>query len=120
MNFLGLVIGTGVMWGLTYLVALPLARLLGGSDTNSGAIVPNAGAAGALAAEQPTQVDAVDTVSGEVFVLVHVLVLGAAGFLLGATMGYYFIGFGWKAKLWPGIIALIVGSLLGAIRFYRP
>ena len=49
------------------------------------------------------------------FVLVHVLVLGLAGFLMGALAGVYFIGFAWKAKLWPGMIALMIASIVAAM-----
>jgi hypothetical protein len=33
---------------------------------------------------------------------------------LGGIFGLYFIGVAWKAKLWPGMIALILASITTA------
>jgi len=59
--------------------------------------------------------DAIDSVSAGAFVLAHVLILGVAGLLLGALFGIYFIGFSTKAKMWPGMIALIIASIIGSM-----
>lgn len=91
MDILGLIIGTTVLWILTYVVALPLARLFAGTEI--------------------TTLDAIDSMPTETFVFVHSLVLGIAGLLLGSFFGLYFIGFAWKAKMWPGLIALMVASM---------
>jgi len=59
--------------------------------------------------------DAIDRVPSGAFIIAHILVLGVAGLLLGVLFGIYFIGFSTRAKMWPGMIALIIGSLIGSM-----
>ena len=106
MDILGLIIGTTVLWILTYVVALPLARLFAGTEiTTLNAVdsIPTG--------TEITTLDAIDSIPTETFVFVHSMVLGIAGLLLGSFFGLYFIGFAWKAKMWPGLIALMVASM---------
>lgn len=56
----------------------------------------------------------IDLVPTGYFIVADVLVLGIAGFLIGLISGYYFIGISTKAKHWPGMIAFIVASMIGA------
>ncbi len=102
MDILGFIIGTAVLLFLTYGVTVPLARALAGERALS---LAEAGAA---------KTDAIDLIPADTFIVTHVLVMGVAGLLLGAIFGIYFIGVAWKAKLWPGMIALIVASLIAA------
>jgi len=116
---LDFVIGTAVLWVLTYGVAVPLARVFAGTSESSLRLRPVPSSQQDLTkpsaiGNQAKKPDAVDSVSTEAFVLAHVLVLGVAGLLLGAIAGVYFIGFSLKGKMWPGMIALIVASLIGA------
>ena len=119
MTIVGLLIGTAVLWGLTYGVALPLARALsssGGavSSNTPGAYVqpPPLGTPGVppKAIKKP---DAIDSVPTGTFILIHVLILGLAGLLLGIFAGMFFIGIAQKAKMWPGMLAFIAASLIG-------
>jgi len=48
------------------------------------------------------------------FILMDVLVCGAAGFLIGWLSGWYMIGLSWKPVHWPGMIALIGLSVFGS------
>lgn len=119
MNILGFVIGTAVLWVLTYGVAVPLARVF--ADTSESALrsrpVPSSRPDQTTPSAITSKVgepDVIDSIPTEAFVLAHVLVLGVAGLLLGAIAGAFFIGFSLKGKVWPGMIALIVASLVSA------
>ena len=103
MDILGFIIGTAVLWVLTYGVTVPLARSFAGEANIT-----------APAGETGKKLDAVDSIPSGPFVIAHILVMGVAGLLLGAIFGIYFIGVAWKAKLWPGMIALILASLIAA------
>jgi hypothetical protein len=110
MNIWDFVIGTLILWGLTYGVVVPLAKVftrIGGADSS---MAPSS----TVNADAGKKADAIDNVPTGAFILIHVLVLGVAGLLLGAIAGLYFIGIAYKAKMWPGMITLIVTSLLGA------
>lgn len=121
MSILGLVVGTLVLWVLTYAVALPLSRGLAGTQA-SAALLPAIGqlegAESGVVANQGEKRDAIDDVPAEAFILVHVLVLGLAGLLLGTFAGVWFVGFAHQGKMWPGMIALIVASLFGAFALH--
>ena len=103
MDILGFVIGTAISWVLTYGVTVPLARSFAGEANIT-----------APAGETEDKPDAIDLIPSSPFIITHILVMGMAGFLLGAVFGIYFIGVAWKAKLWPGMIALILASLMAA------
>jgi hypothetical protein len=121
MNIMGFLIGTVVLWVLTYAISVPIAKALigsGGSQPNALALSSaqtSRGAGSTGTSQTVKQLDEIDSVPTGAFVLVHVLVLGLAGFLMGALAGVYFIGFAWKAKLWPGMIALMIASIVAAM-----
>ncbi|MEW6376449.1 MAG: hypothetical protein AB1502_11765 [Thermodesulfobacteriota bacterium] len=48
------------------------------------------------------------------YMLVDTLVLGSAGFLFGALLGWFFLGVSFNAKGWPGLIAFILMSIIGS------
>jgi hypothetical protein len=88
----GILIGTGIVWALSALLVIPIAKALTGSRN----------------IETDAEIDT------GYFILVDVLVLGIAGFLIGLLLGWFFIGISWQAKSWPGTIAFIVSSLIGS------
>jgi len=109
MNLWSFVVGTAILWLLTGLVVTPLAKLL--TNINSGkSASPYVGDQG-----QATQVSEKPEVATRYYILVHVLVLGIAGLIMGLVSGWFFIGFTWQGKSWPGMIALIVASIAGAM-----
>ncbi len=130
MSFIGLIIGTAVLFALTYGITLPLARAISGSRGNRSTTLENTADQSNLEPSSISQSgvtmtpagqtqtvkagDAIDSVDTGTFIIVHVMVMGIAGFLLGAVAGIYFIGFARQAKMWPGMIALIVTSLIGS------
>jgi len=63
-----------------------------------------------LAAKQP----GFNSLVGRCYMLVDTLVLGTAGFLFGAILGWYFFGISFEARGWPGMIAFVAMSMLGA------
>jgi len=48
------------------------------------------------------------------FVTASLIVMSVAGFLIGIFSGYFFIGFAWSWRHWPGLLAFIVASFIGA------
>ncbi len=115
MNILGFIIGTIVMGILTYGIAVPLSRAFAGANALNlvEAEVAGTEVAGSMDGKRKAP-DAVDLVPTGTFIVTHVIVMGIAGLLLGGIFGIYFIGVAWKAKLWPGMIALILASMVTA------
>ncbi|MDZ7411900.1 MAG: hypothetical protein QXP01_00230 [Candidatus Hadarchaeum sp.] len=92
---MGWIVGTLILWGLKA-ISVPFARTLAGrnaSDSEGG----------------------VDEIPVRHYVLADVTVLGIAGFLLGLLAGCFFIGVSFRARDWPGMIAFIAASLVGAL-----
>jgi len=52
------------------------------------------------------------------FILADVLVLSAVGLLVGLISGYFLLGFAWSWARWPGILCLVIFSVLGAALHY--
>ena len=107
MNF---VVGTLTLWGLNVLLVQPLAdhwtrrRMARGGLTSQ-----------SLAGEQGEQArQQLASWQTQYFILADVLIMAIAGLILGVALGTPMIGFSWKLKFWPGMIALIVASLIGA------
>jgi hypothetical protein len=108
MSILNIIIGTGIIWALTSLIVMPIARLLTNSRARALAH-SQVDAQGALVTTQVKQ-----EISIGYFILVDVLVLGIAGLIAGLAWGWFFIGIAWKAKSWPGMIAFMAASFIGA------
>ena len=117
---MGWIIGTLILWGLK-LIVTPFAKLLAGDKVKAVApAAPTPSGEAALPAEPGTspipapQVEPQVIIPTGYYILADVLVLGFAGLLLGLFTGSYFIGFSWRAKDWPGMIAFILASLIGS------
>lgn len=91
---MGWIVGTLILWGLKGITAA-FARTLAGRST----------------ADSKEGVEEIPT---RHYVLADVMVLGIAGLLLGLLAGCFFIGVSFRAKDWPGMIAFIAASLVGA------
>jgi len=109
MSIWSFIVGTAILWLLTGLVVMPLAKLLTKSRAKK-SIQSYVSGQGALA-----QTKAQPEITTGYYILVHVLVLGIAGLIMGLVLGWFFIGITWQAKSWPGMIALIVASIAGAM-----
>ena len=105
----GILIGTGILWALNAIVVLPLTNLLATRKLAGPTFANVKGDADAI-----SELPEVKSMVTECYVLVDTLVLGVAGFLFGAIMGWYFIGISLQARGWPGMIAFIVMSVVGA------
>jgi hypothetical protein len=105
---LSILVGTAILWGLTALVVVPLAQVLA-RQRQVGAV---AGADQSL--EESEVAETEGSIPTDCFITADVLVLSAAGLLVGLLSGYFFLGFAWGWKRWPGIICFIFCSLLGA------
>lgn len=82
MNLLGFLIGTAVLWVLTYVICVPIAKALsggGGSQSNMLPLSPATQTSQATAsigsAQTANQLDEIDSVPTGTFILIHVLVL---------------------------------------------
>jgi len=109
MNLWSFIVGTAILWLLTGLVVTPLARLLTNINSRKSA-PPYSGGQGSVA-----QANEKPEIATGYYILVDVLVLGIAGLIMGLVSGWFFIGITWQAKSWPGMIALIVASIAGAM-----
>jgi hypothetical protein len=105
-SFLDIVIGTGIVWLLTALGTIPLARALTRRKTRT---VTTPGTGESAVAEAEGEIDT------GYYILADVLVLGVAGLVIGWIAGWFFIGITWHAKNWPGLIAFIAASVVGSI-----
>ncbi len=132
------VIGTAILWVLK-LVTIPFAKLLAGDRVKKAApaspaptidagqsaneeVQPAASSieekpaeAGTVPAPTPAPASSEEQIPTGFYILADVIIMGVAGGLLGLISGYYFIGFSWKPRDWPGMIVFIVASLLGSV-----
>jgi len=115
------IVGTLILWVLKA-ITVPFAKMLAGKSvpTELPSISPAPSTETATPAEtgpQPAPMkpkSAEDEIPTGYYILADVIVLGMAGLLLGGLTGYYFIGFSWRAKDWPGMIVFIIASFLGS------
>ena len=105
----GLLIGTGILIALKLLLVSPITTFL-----VSRALVARAARDSLDPEEVANDAAIVDSYVTPYYILVDTLVLGIAGFLMGRFLGWYFIGFSTSARGWPGILAFIISSYLGA------
>jgi hypothetical protein len=95
MNF---VVGTGVLYAVTYLLVVPITRAL-----SRGA--------------QPTpdrQADVIDQLPTGLFMAVSAVLLAIIGLAFGLA-GYDIIGISKKGKMWPGLIVMMLCCIVGAV-----
>ncbi len=118
------IVGTVILWILK-LITVPFAKMLAGDRVKKVApvapVTPGPSSEAALTPDQaetpapapaPTQVQ--EVIPTGYYILADVIVLGVAGGLMGLISGYYFIGFSFKPKDWPGMIVFIISSLIGS------
>ena len=105
MGFLNIAIPTGILWFLNGVVIAPIASWLTRRKLAIASIPGN---------------NVPEEVSGKLsrtftayYILMDVIVLGVAG-LIGGLLGFCFIGLSLRARDWPGMIAFIALSFLGA------
>ena len=104
---MNIIIGTAILWGLSALVVVPLARFWLGRKLEEPAYARLQGSE-LSESDQST----VNRMATQYYIMADVLVLGTAG-LIGGLLGYWFIGLSFEAKGWPGMIAFIGASFLG-------
>jgi len=126
------IVGTAILWVLK-LITIPFAKLLAGdrvkkitsvapAPSNEAVIPPNS-TGEPIPTPAPTPAPAPTSAPAQVeeviptgyYILADVIVLGVAGVLMGLISGYYFIGFSFKPKDWPGMIVFIISSLIGSL-----
>lgn len=111
-----ILICTLIMWGLTTVAVVPLAnRLFRNALVKGGTL--------ALEGRGPATKELIEehrSLYTTKFIQSDVMVMGIAGLIAGLA-GLQLIGFAWKAKAWPGLLALIAASFLGhAIQYPKP
>lgn len=127
MNAFGWIVGTLILWGLK-LITVPFARLIAGDKVRppspaapapeGEAALPEVGG-DKQEGEEPQQASKPPAkpqpeIPAGPYIIADVIVLGIAGLLLGLFTGSFFIGFSWKARDWPGMIAFIGASFVGS------
>lgn len=108
-TFEGILIGTGILWVTNALLVGPITNYLVEKKLTTPAF-SHVGSDMEAAAEMPE----VQNLVAGTYILVDTLVLGTAGFLMGAILGWFFVGISFEAKGWPGMIAFILMSIFGA------
>lgn len=111
MAFEGILIGTGILWALKLIGVFPLTQYFTKRQLEQEEIRITNLNGGELSAETKARIEAV---SNKCYILADVIVLGIAGFLIGTALGSPFIGISFEARGWPGMIAFIVSSGIGA------
>ena len=109
MGILDVLIGTGIVWGLSALLVIPIASALTRRKSKRPQLSIDGGQSATIGGEATGA--EIDT---GYYILADVMVLGVAGLMLGFIFGWFFIGITWHAKNWPGLIAFIVASLIGS------
>jgi len=108
-SFEGILIGTGILWGLDAILVRPLTNCLVKQKLNSPAYAHLNGDVETISEEPEFK-----SLVARSYMLVDTLVLGSAGFLFGTLLGWFFLGASFQAKGWPGLIAFILMSVIGS------
>jgi hypothetical protein len=103
----GIIVGTIVLWGLSFFVVKPVSAML---LSRYLAKPENTRFAATDLVEQDRA--AVERVALRFHLAASVCVLGAAG-LLGGLSGFYFLGFARRGADWPGLVAFMTASFAG-------
>jgi len=100
--FLGILVGTGLLWLLNILVVNPITKYFTLKKLNGYPTMPEEGAQ-----------NLINKNFSETYIVVDILVLGIAGFAMGFFIGWFFIGITWKKIAIPGMLTFIGLSILG-------
>jgi hypothetical protein len=103
----GLLIGTGILWVLNAVAVVPITGHLVRQKLLQPAY---SGIDGETAANQPE----LASLAGRTYMMVDTIVLGTAGLLMGLFLGWFFLGFCGNLKGWPGLLAFMAMSFIGA------
>ena len=103
----GILIGTGILWALTFLVVRPITNFLVSKKLTT----PEYSYLLSEELSEENQKKIKELVT-HCFILTDIIVLGIAG-LIGGLLGYWFIGIAFGGKHWPGMLTFIVMSFLG-------
>ena len=103
---LRILVATGIVWGLTVLLVIPLARVIQRRWIN-GRLITHRTEERAHNATPPGP-------SPAAFIIADVAVLGIAGFVFGISTGWWFVGIAFGRYHWPGLLVFIATSFLGA------
>ena len=109
--FVGILVGTGILWLLSCLVVNPLAKFF--SKREVALTTVN----GYMPQVESGVFQKINRINTRTYILTDLIILGIAGFLMGRLIGWYFIGISWKIKHWPGLIAFIGMSFLGSFLY---
>ena len=120
----GLLIGTAVIWALTYLIVMPISEFLTNrriaKPTDVIYLPQKTGTIDSKSLEEIITSRTNDypfrkeRIYNRIFIITDVVVLGIAGFLMGFMIGWYFIGITWKARSIPAMLTFIGLSFAGA------
>lgn len=103
-----ILICTLLMWALSAAVVMPLAQALLRKTLKGRPDLTVNKRADLETEEARKQLDKLYTTK---FIQVDILVMSIAGMIAGFA-GFPLIGFAWKARAWPGMLALIGSSFL--------
>lgn len=101
---------TIAMWVLNAIAVIPLTNWLFRTSLLKAGGLAVEGAGGTMATK-----DLIDQHQGlytTKYIQADLIVMGIAGFIAGLA-GLQMIGFAWKAKAWPGLLAMIAASFMG-------
>ena len=106
-DFLGLIIGMAVLWGVLYLLVYPVTESF---------------ARGRLEAATGMHGKNIDTESIPIryFSFFGSLIFAIIGFLLGLLFGMFFIGISLRGRDLPGVFSLVVASISGSMLLAQP
>ncbi len=108
MDFLSIILGTGILWGLKIFGTYPLAKYIQKNNPP-----PSSNSSPAVT------VDDVDAIPLNFYILADIAVLGIGGFIISLITGWFFIGFSLKPRDWPGMAAFIIATLFGSGFFFN-
>jgi hypothetical protein len=103
-----ILICTLIMWGLTAIAVVPLAKRMSAKAIASNPELSLVANSESLSEEMKAKIQ---SLYNTMFIKADMLVMGIAGFIAGLA-GFPLIGFAWKANAWPGLLALMGASFL--------
>ncbi|HEX9745370.1 MAG TPA: hypothetical protein VGB30_08075 [bacterium] len=106
---LGILIGTGILWLMDLILVRPIVNAMVSGRMRSEGVFPED-----LEGMSGGDIAYWQRVHDQIFIVVDVIVSGIAGFIAGFGFGMTLIGMSFTRTGWPGMLAFIGLSFLGA------
>jgi len=111
---INILVCTTILWILQNLLIVPLSAYF--SNMHLSKLELPAYSSGEISIERlpSSEKTTVEKTLTNYYIAFNIIVLGTIGLLVGVFFGFYFIGISFDKYGWPGMISLILFSILGS------